>query len=72
MTNYYKDKNRALAELDTLLKSAMQSKNDVSINSTLYEFSKKHPVSDKVIMKQIERFSEIHDLKIKGDLVVMS
>lgn len=69
--SYYRDKQRAFLALHTLLDKHMSNKENISISGVLYDLSTRFPVSDRALEKQIERFAEVNNLKIKGDELVM-
>ena len=70
--SYYKDQLKAFNDLDEILKTCIANGQDINIDYVLYELTKVHPVSQKILQKRIIAFAEVRELKIIKNIVKVS
>ena len=67
MSNYYRDQLNAFKDTDAMLIVLKAGGQDTEINHIIYEITKVHPVSPKVIKQRIEMWAEVSNIKISDN-----
>ena len=67
--SYYKDQMRAFKDLETLLIRMLKDRQDIDISYVIYEMTKVHPVSPKMLRNRLTQFADLNTLEIKDNII---
>ena len=70
--SYYKDQQIAFKDLDNTLNILKDRKEDVDINFIIYEATKIHPVSSKLLKGRIISWANMLGIQIVSDTIKFS